>query len=294
MADFANFRILADVPCDTGEGPLYHPEENAVYWTDIPAGRLYRLDLDSGEHACVHDGSPIGGMTLQVDGSLALFRSRGAVEILRDGKLETVIPEVAEERETRFNDVIADPLGGVFCGTMPTPTRLGRLYHLSASGELRLLREDIGCSNGMGFSPDRTVMYYTDSGDRTITTFRYDLATGEVSDRRPFITVSGEGEGVPDGMTVDADGNIWSTRWDGNAVVGYRPDGTEFARFRLPIRKVSCVAFGGPDYRTAFVTTAGGHLRPGDGELAGSLLALDLGVAGVPEFRSRIGLGQAG
>ncbi|MDX2065266.1 MAG: SMP-30/gluconolactonase/LRE family protein [Fimbriimonadaceae bacterium] len=290
MADFAEFRVLADVPCDTGEGPLYHPGEGAVYWTDIPAGRLYRLEIATGEHACVHEGSPIGGMTLQADGSLLLFRARGTVEIWRDGRTETVIAEIPDETETRFNDVIADPLGGVFCGTMPTRDRRGRLYRLAPTGELVQLLDGIGCSNGMGFSPDRTVMYYTDSGDRTITQFTFDPQTGKVSDRRPFVTVSGEGEGVPDGMTVDANGNIWSTRWDGNAIVGYRPDGTEFARFRLPIRKVSCLAFGGPHYATAYVTTAGGHLRPNDGEWAGSLLAMDLGVTGVPEFRSRIGL----
>ena len=92
-------------------------------------------------------------------------------------------------------------------------------------------------------------------------------------------------------MTVDAEGFIWSTRWDGGCLVRYDPNGTEVARITLPARKVSCATFGGENYATMFVTTAGGHLKETDGEHAGALFALTIpGVRGVPEFRSKIRL----
>lgn len=281
---------LADYACNTGEGPLWHPAENAVYWTDIPAGRIFRYDCATGEHHPIEIGRPVGGFTLQADGALLLFLDKGSVALWRGGALDFVIEEISDERETRFNDVIADPEGRVFCGTMPTRSRPGRLYRLDTDGALTRLLEGIGCSNGMGFTPDRTQMYYTDSGARTIYRFRYDAATGALSNRKVF-SLAEEGGGVPDGMTVDAEGNVWSARWDGGCLVRYAPDGKETGRIPLPARKVSSVVFGGADSATMYVTTAGGHLKATDGAQAGALFALTVpGVRGVPEFVSKVGL----
>src|SRR4029079_13276105 len=144
--------LIADYACVTGEGPLWHPAEQRVYWVDIPKGRLFRYHPASGAHEICFEGEVLGGFTIQADQSLLLFMARGAVKIWRDGTLTTVIDEIPEERESRFNDVIADPAGRVFCGTMPTKDRLGRLYRLDLDGTLRKLLDDIGCSNGMGFT----------------------------------------------------------------------------------------------------------------------------------------------
>lgn len=288
-----NFTLtpLADYACHTGEGPLFHPQENAVYWTDIPNARIFRYDLATREHRAIEIGRQVGGFTLQADGSLLLFLDRGSIAVWRDGEpLKYLIDEIPEEVSTRFNDVIADPLGGVFCGTMPTQDRLGHLYRLAPNGTLTKLLSGIGCSNGMGFTPDRTQLYYTDTGARSIYRFDYDQETGTISNQTTLITTE-DGGGWPDGMTVDAAGNLWSTRWDGGCVVCYSPDGTELGRIELPARKVSCVVFGGTDYKTMFVTTAGGHLKDTDGAAAGTLFALEIdGVHGVPEFVTRVAL----
>lgn len=280
--------LIADYKCVTGEGPLWHPQEQKVYWVDIPNGKLFRYDPASGKHELFFDsGAQIGGFTIQDDGALLLFMDRGAVKLLRDGKLETIIEEIPDERETRFNDVFADPVGRVYCGTMPTKDRLGRLYRLDPDRTLTLLLEDISCSNGMGFTPDRKQMYYTDSMVKKIYLFDYDEATGNLSNQRIFVDSSNE-EGVPDGMTVDADGNVWSARWDGYRLTQYAPDGRELRRVEFPTKKVSSVIFGGPDYKDMYVTTAGGHDKAENGETAGALYRLRLGVQGVPEFPSRI------
>ncbi len=281
--------LIADYGCLTGEGVIWHPGEQCVYWLDIPQGRMFRYDPATEEHEmCFKDGM-IGGLTVQADGALLLFMEEGVVKRWNDGEVVTIIDEIPEERGSRFNDVIADPEGRVFCGTMPTEERLGRLYRIDPNGSVTKVLEDIGCSNGMGFTPDRRRMYYTDSTKREIYLFDYDRETGEIRNQRVFVRTP-EGEGIPDGMTVDAEGCVWSARWDGGCLVRYAPDGTEDMRLEFPAQKVSCVTFGGWDYTDIYVTTAGGDNKAEEGEGAGALFKVNVGIKGVPEFESRIGL----
>lgn len=282
---------LADYACHTGEGPLYHPKENAVYWTDIPNGRLFRYDLTTQEHHPIEIGRQVGGFTLQADGALLLFLDKGAIALWRPGKrLEYLVEEIIDETSTRFNDVIADPEGRVFCGTMPTAERRGRLYRMELDGTLVKVLDNIGCSNGMGFTPDRRLFYYTDSADRFIYRFSYNRESGVLNKKKLFIATE-PGGGVPDGMTVDAEGTLWSARWDGACLVRYDSAGRELGRIPFPAQKVSSVVFGGENYDQMFVTTAGGHLKDTDGAQAGTLFRLTVaGVKGVPEFESQIGL----
>jgi len=279
--------LIADYACQTGEGPIWHTDEKRLYWVDIPAGRMFRYHAETGTHEMCYSGDPVGGFTVQADGSLLLFRSRGAVVNWRDGEMSTVVEDIPDERDTRFNDVIADPEGRVFCGTMPTAARPGRLYRLDTDGSLRVVVEGVGCSNGMGFTPDGRGMYYTDSSSREISLFDYDRSSGEISNRRVFLDLTAE-EDVPDGMTVDAEGYVWSARWDGSCLVRYTPDGSEDRRIPFPARKVSCVTFGGDRCDDMYVTTAGGPDKAAEGEGAGALFRMRLGIAGVPEFRSRV------
>lgn len=286
----AEVELIADYACETGENPLWHPVERRLYWLDIPAGRIFRYDPGTGVHErCFEGEDAIGGMTLQADGSLLLFMSRGAVRIWRDGELTTLIDEIPEERETRFNDVIADPIGRVFAGTMPAENRPGHLYRVRRDCSYEVVQGGLGVANGLGFTPDRTGMYHTDSDARKIYLYDYDAMTGEVSNRRVFARVAEE-EGSPDGLTVDAEGYVWSARWDGWCIVRYAVDGTEVMRVEMPTPKVSSLTFGGPDYTDMYVTTAGGNDRGANGPQAGSLYRINLGIRGVPDFPSRIGI----
>ena len=268
---------------------MWHPLENAVYWADIPQGRIFRYDPGSGEHGLMFESGEVGGFTVQADSSLLLFMGGGAVATLRNGELQYHIREIAEERRSRFNDVIADPAGRVFCGTMPSPDHLGSLYRLDTDGSITKVLGDIGISNGMGFTPDAKQMYFTDSPTHIIYIFDYDIESGELSNRRVFVN-TGENDGIPDGMTVDADGYVWSARWDGSSLVRYSPEGEQVNRIWFPARKVSSVVFGGEDFTDMYVTTAGGEDKTGEGPGAGCLYRLNVGVKGKAEYLSRVGI----
>jgi D-xylonolactonase len=284
-------RLIADYACVIGEGPLWHPVEQRLYWIDIHNGRMFRYHPTSGQHEQCYEGDIVGGFTIQEDGALLLFMAKGSVKIWRENELTTLIDEIPEERDSRFNDVIADPAGGVFCGTMSTDNHSGRLYQLHTDGTYKKLLDGIGCSNGLGFSPDLKYLYYTDSVAGTIYLFNYDLSTGSISDKQTFIH-NPEEIGVPDGLTIDAKGNIWSARWDGGCLIRYTMGGIEDLRITLPARKISSVTFGGPDYTDIYVTTAGGDNKDQEGKGAGALFHLNLGIRGKPDFFSRVGLNK--
>ena len=280
--------LIADYQCQIGENPLWHPLERRLYWTDITGGRLFRYDPATGKHEQCYSGPPVGGFTIQADGTLLLFMARGAIAQWRDGQFDYIVEEIADEQESRFNDVIADPIGRVFCGTMPTPTRPGRLYRLDLDGVLHLLLEGIGISNGMAFTLDRRQMYYTDSEALCIYIFDYDEKTGALTNQRVWLRTP-EGAGTPDGMTVDSQGYVWSARWDDSALYRYTPDGLEERRIAFPARKVSSVIFGGDDLNDLYVTTALMDGTKGEeGAGAGALFRLRLGIRGLPEFFSRV------
>jgi D-xylonolactonase len=280
--------LIAQFDCVTGEGPLWHPDEQVVYWTDIPQGKLFRYNPKTDKSEQCYSGDQVGGFTLQADGSLLLFRSGGNIARWQDGKLTTLVDHIPGEEKSRFNDVTADPAGRVFCGTMPQGDQLGTLYRLDLDGSLHpVLVRCINISNGFGFTPNQKQMYYTESLAKKIYRFDYDQASGALSNQRVFVDSANE-TGVPDGMTVDAGGYVWSARWDGFCLQHYSPTGRELQRIMFPTKKVSSVAFGGPDYTDMYVTTAGGHDKAENGPSAGALYRLRLGVKGSPVFRSRI------
>ena len=278
---------LGDIRCELGENPLWHGAEKCLYWTDIPAGRIYRYDPNSGVVEKVFEGGVVGGFTIQADNTLLLFMEGGQIAQLKNGKINTLIEEIPDERTTRFNDVIADPRGRVFCGTMPTAERPGRLYRLDTDGKLNKLVEGIGCSNGLAFSPDCRHLYYTDSHAYVIYRFEYSEKTGDIANQEIFIRCL-EADGYPDGLTRDSEGYLWSARWGGGCVIRYSPEGIEERRIPFPAKLVTSLTFGGPNFSETYVTTA---RDAGVSDLdphSGAVFRLSTGIRGVAEFPSRI------
>jgi sugar lactone lactonase YvrE len=280
--------LILDTECPLGENPLWHSEKAQLYWIDIPSGRIYRYTPATEALEQFETGSVIGGFTIQRDGSLLLFGEGGSIRCWRKGKITQVLDGIPEAQETRFNDVIAEPGGCVFCGTLPTGQTPGCLYFLKTDRQLTKVLDGILCSNGMGFSPDIKRFYYTDSDRREIYAFDF-LPNGQIENKETLVHIP-EGEGVPDGMTVDAEGCIWSARWDGGCLVRYDPHGTEILRIPFPAKKVTSITFGGKDFKDIYITTAGGDHKEEEGWGAGGLFRLRLGIQGLPEFISRVNL----
>jgi D-xylonolactonase len=298
-------RVVAECACKTGEGPMWHPDERVLYWTDIPEGKLWRLDPATGVSDVVYDDRPVGGYTIQADGKLLLFRDKGNVVTWHDGAvIDTVVDQVDELVGTRFNDVFADAGGRVFCGTMAVPDGRARLYRLDPDGSLHLVGDGYGVSNGMALTPAGDAMYFNDSGgpDQKTWRFDHDPDTGELSNRTVFRDPADDA-GAPDGLTVDAAGTVWTARWGGSCVIGHHAaTGEPVMSVPLPAKNITCPTFApsagnldGP-YDTMYVTSAtAGKPRDssdsGSGPHGGDLFAITgLPAPGKPEHRSRIGL----
>src|SRR5215208_5781875 len=184
--------MIVQERCATGEGPLWNPFDQQLYWTDIPRGRVYRYNPTTRQHELAFQGAVVGGFTIQEDSSLLLFMERGRVQRWHDGRLTTIVDSLPAEHDTRFNDVIADPRGRVFCGTMPGESHPARLYRLERDGSVTLVLKRLGQANGMGFTPDATGLYLTDTKAGTITRYRYHEQTGNMSDPVVFARLAGE------------------------------------------------------------------------------------------------------
>jgi D-xylono/L-arabinono-1,4-lactonase len=280
--------LIADYACTVGENPTWHPAQQQLLWTDIPAGRLYSYDSKLRRHEAFYEGRPVGGLTIQEDGALLLFKDRGTITCWQDRHEVTLIPEIPEERELGFNDVIADPSGRVFCGTY-ADGRLGRLYRLDTDGSLTKLLDGIGCSNGMAFTLDRTGFFYTDSVARAIYKFDYEEADGSIRNQKIFYEVP-EDDGLPDGCTVDSEGYLWFALWGGSRIVRLHPEGRVSASVGIPAKRTTSLTFAGPDLRDIYVTSEGGEWRTDDDPLAGALFRTRCRIAGRPEYFSRIAL----
>ena len=281
--------LVVDYQCHLGEGPLWHPTEKCLYWLDIPRGMVLVYDPSTKTHHVAYEGEPVGGMTLQADGSLLFLMAKGIIANWRKGKL-TIFKQIegAYEQERRFNDAIADPMGRVYAGTMSLQDYTGRLYRINRDGTVVSLLENVKNSNGMAFSPDHKKLFFTETKASKIHVFDYDQATGSLTNQCTFADIpQEEGEGLADGLTIDSQGYLWSARFGGSTIVRYSPDGAEKSRIHIPTPNVTSLIFGGDNLDDLYITTAARQDEPVD-SLAGALFKLKPGVSAMADFVSRI------
>jgi len=198
----------------------------------------------------------------------------------------TANPE-SELPNNRFNDGKVDRAGRFWAGTMDDSCAgpVGSLYRWDPNGTVTRMATGFICSNGLGWSPDNRILYFTDSMIRTIWAYEFDLASGSLGARKVFAELAKD-DGVPDGLTVDSEGFVWSAIWDGWRVIRYAPDGRIDREIRMPVQRPSSCMFGGDDLKTLFITSACVELGWNSlcrGPLAGALFALQCEVPGLPE-----------
>jgi D-xylonolactonase len=280
---------VANYQCKVGENPLWDEREGRLYWADIETGRLFRVDHASGAHECFYRSPDmIGGFSFQADGSLLLFEVDRIGVLSKAGEYRVLVQGI-DPNMVRFNDVIADPEGRAFAGTIGKNDEVGGLYRVERDGQVERMWSGTGCANGMGFTPDLRRFYWTDSTAQLIYVADYDRASGALTNRREFCRVP-VAEGIPDGLCVDRSGHVWSARWGGSSLLRLDSQGQVVERVTFPVSRVSSAAFGGPDLDVLYVTTAGGSADAGDPALDGTLYRFQVEVPGTAPFRSRIRL----
>ena len=248
---------LGDARAVLGEGPSWDPARGVVWWVDIKGRQLHATALDGSDRA-IDVARPLGCVVLRASGGLVGATPDGFVAIdPEDGSLTLLAAVEADDPETRMNDGKVDPAGRLWAGTMfdNEGPGGGAFYRLDPDLRVSRMLKPVSISNGLDWTDDRREMLYIDTTTLRVDRFEYDLATGGLGARRPWVTIP-DGAGFPDGMTLDAEGCAWIALWGGWCVVRFAPDGTPLSRIDVPAASVSSCVFGGPDLDQLFITTA--------------------------------------
>lgn len=287
-------QVAYDAVMQTGESPLWHADEQALYWVDIPGRTVHRLDPASGAHRqWVLDTEP-ASLAIGDQGGLIVATRAGVLHLdtaTDDVRTTMIAPAPYDTAITRFNDGKVDGAGRYWIGTIyePRDRPAAEMYVLEQGTLRQAWAGGMTNSNGLAFSPDGLTMYHADTSAHLVRRFAFDIGAGTVGAERPLKQFSSDKAnnygGRPDGAAVDSEGNYWSALFEGARIVKLSPDGDVLAEIALPVRCPTMVAFGGPNLRTLYITSAGA--RPPE-ELAqypfsGKLLAVQVDVAGRPE-----------
>jgi sugar lactone lactonase YvrE len=285
MTSTGRVRVALDSKDQLGEGPFWDERRGELLRMDIARGRVNGWRPSDGASWSSEIGEEVSAAIPRASGD-GLVLAVGRRLVLNDSTLA----EVDDARPgNRLNDCKCDPQGRLWAGTMAKDRARGAaaLYRLAPGGEIERVIPNTTISNGLAWSASGDRMYFTDSATQRIDVLDFDGATGEVADRRPFASIE-PADGLPDGIATDAEGGVWVCLFGGGAVRRYDEDGALDAVIPLPVTNPTSPAFGGRDLRTIYITTARQGLSSAQlaaEPLAGAVLALDLGVAGLPGNR---------
>jgi sugar lactone lactonase YvrE len=272
--------------CELGEGPVWDPEEQVLYWVNIKDHEIHRFDPGTGKDTFWETPADVGSIGLREGGGMVVALKTGFFFFdPRTEKFTAVAEPEAELPHNRFNDGKTDRQGRFWAGSLYDPDEskaTGALWRLDTDLVTTKMIDGIFASNGLAFSPDIKVMYYADSRQRKVWAWDFAATDGAIRNRRVFIELKG-GEGGPDGATVDDDGCYWLTQPPASLLVRYDPKGRADRVIELPVSQPTCCTFGGADRGTLFITSAKYKLpkeRLAKEPLAGNLFAIRPGVKG--------------
>ena len=284
---------VLDAKALVGEGTMWDELEARLWWVDIESRQLHRFDPATCDNESWTMPSRIGCFVFREKGGLVVALEDGfAFFDPATGTLEPIADPEADKPHNRFNDGTPDPAGRFMAGTMPMGERLpvASIWRLDSDLRIDKLVDGLKVSNGMAFSPDGRVFYWSDSDPsvQTIWQASYDADSGAMGERRILATTN-DLAGRPDGGTIDADGGYWMAGVGGWQLVRFTPDGKVDRIIDFPAEKPSKIAFGGKDLDTLYVTTIGSGPTPGTEARqpqAGGLFALHVpGIKGLPVWR---------
>lgn len=277
-----------------GEGAVWHPEQQALYWTDINRFLVHKFDPAAGTTQTWLFDEPVTSVNLTTnDGTfLLVLGSRiGFWSAHRHPRFDAIY-SLKDAPAMRFNDARVDPRGSLWAGTMRNNVgargesldvefKGGVLYRVDPDGTVTEWKREIGISNTVAWSPDAKTFCFGDTTANVLWAFDYDEQTGAIAGQRNLF--AGFDRGAPDGSAMDAEGFLWNARYNGGCVVRLAPDGRIDRVLEMPVSRPTTCAFGGPDLKTLYITSA----RSSE-QLSGSIFSLQLEVSGVPDGRFRL------
>jgi len=293
------YEIVSKINCTCGECPMWDEKAQRFLWSDILAGKVYCLDAQSGAASLLASNKNVSGFALNTGGGLACATHQGVFLWSRETGW-SVLETQFEGTPLKCNDAIADEKGRFIFGTNyynesnPDYMR-GKIYSMDQDRTIRILAEGFGIANGFGFSPDHRTLYFSDSAARHIYAFDYDVETGNATNQRVCVKIP-DTEGIPDGMTVDSEGYIWSALWYGYGVARYDPSGVLERKISIPSGQTSSVMFGGADLTDIYITSACKvnrlKIAPSGYDFSaphnGYTYKVNVGIQGMPEFAANL------
>jgi sugar lactone lactonase YvrE len=278
--------VVADAGAELGESPVWDDSTQRLLWVDIAPGTVHQLDVSSSADHVLEIGPTIGAVALRRDGGLLLARRNGFAMLERDGTVIDLVDVEPGRAENRMNDGKCDPAGRFWAGSivLDKNSASAALYRLDADFTTRSVRTGVTVSNGIGWSPDATAMYYIDSLAGGVDVYAYDLPSGEITGRRRFVDIPFE-HGEPDGLTVDESGCVWFAIWRAGEVRRYTPTGDLDTIVSVPASRSTSCCFGGSALDTLFITSARCDLTPDQLAAephAGAVFACRPGTTGLP------------
>ncbi|HVU44824.1 MAG TPA: SMP-30/gluconolactonase/LRE family protein [Terracidiphilus sp.] len=277
-----------------GEGALWHPEQGALYWTDINRFLVHRFDPKAGTTQTWLFDEPVTSVNLTTRNEelLVVLGSRIGLWSPHTHPGFKTIHTLAEAPVMRFNDARVDPRGSLWVGTMRNNVGPhgelvdvefadGVLYRIDPDGMVTEWRSGIGISNTVAWSTDGNTFCFGDTTANILWAFDYNTQTGAISGQRNLLANFGRGK--PDGSAMDSEGFLWNARYDGGCVVRIAPNGGIDRVVEMPVSSPTTCAFGGSENKTLFITSA----RSAE-QLSGSVFALDVDVRGVPDGRFQL------
>lgn len=258
-------------------------EQDTVYFSDLTGGGYYRRRSGRPVETLLADRMWIGGAVLDGGGGV-VCSGKGGLVLVDDAGVRPLLTEIEGEPILAVNDIEGDGRGGLFGGTIDFAAifergevpRSGRFFHLAPSGEVRVLRNDVVVSNGMGFSPDGSLLYHAES---TVGIWVWRIGEDGMPHSPALLAQADD----CDGLAVDAEGGIWVAFWQAAEIRRYRPDGALERTIRLPFPHVVSLAFGGPDMRDLYVATGGNADHPGKG----GIVKMRSDIAGLKAAKTR-------
>jgi sugar lactone lactonase YvrE len=268
-----------------GECPVWDPALQELAWVDVYNHRVHQFDPSSGLDRFFDTGDVVSALALAGKNRLLLaVRDQLSFLDLTTGALEPLCRVQLSHGESRLNDGKCDARGRFWVGSISEEPGAAALYRYDSKGTLEVMETGLTISNGLGWSPDGTTFYLTDSPQRKIYTYRFDLEAGSIADRRVLVDLGDEAV-EPDGLAIDRRGHLFTALWDGWGIAHFDPQGREIERISLPVQRPTSLAFGGPELTDLYVTSASVGLSQKEiqrGFFAGDLFRVPAESPGMP------------